>query len=122
MPADACSKPHVYDASFYSTSSQSLVAGQWYHLITSFVNGVQKDLCRWSLKDNHQPGILKHLRKCTTAQFIIGGWWKGDITSIDGKIDEVRVYNRGLSDCEIQELSKPLIDYNNTLTRSSTPG
>jgi hypothetical protein len=103
--ADACSKAHIYDPSIYCTSTQSLVAGQWYHLITSFVNGVQRIYVDGALKATINRDF-KTLKKCTTAQFIIGGWWKGDITSIDGKIDEVRVYNRGLSDCEIMELSK----------------
>ncbi|MHA4844311.1 LamG domain-containing protein [Flavitalea antarctica] len=103
--ADACSKAHIYDPSIYCTSTQSLVAGQWYHLITSFVDGVQKIYVDGTLKATINRNF-KTLKKCTTAQFIIGGWWKGDITSIDGKVDEVRVYNRGLSECEIKELSK----------------
>lgn len=100
-----CSKAHVYDPSIYSTSPQTLVAGQWYHLITSFVNGVQKVYVDGTLKVTLNRDF-KLLKKCNTAQLVLGGWWKGDITSIDGKIDEVRIYNRGLSDCEIQELSK----------------
>jgi hypothetical protein len=37
---------------------------------------------------------------------MIGGWWKSDIVSIDGKIDEVRLYKRLLTDCEIAKLAE----------------
>ena len=104
--SDDCQKLHVYDASIYCNSTQSINPGQWYHVLATFVNGVQKIYIDGVLKGTLTRDF-KTLKKCSNAQFIIGGWWKGGINSIDGKIDEVRIYNRGLSDCEIKELSLP---------------
>jgi hypothetical protein len=103
--SDNCSKLHVYDPSIYSTSSQVINPRQWYHVISSFVNGVQKIYIDGQLR-NTITRDFKTLKNCSESQFIIGGWWKGDVVSIDGRIDEVRVYNRGLSECEIKKLSE----------------
>jgi hypothetical protein len=103
--SDACSKLHIYDPSIYSTSSQAITPRQWYHVVSSFVNGEQKLYIDGVLKASMKRDF-KTLKKCDLAQLIIGGWWKGGILSLDGKIDEVRIYNRGLSDCEIEELSQ----------------
>jgi len=39
---------------------------------------------------------------CNNAPLQIGAWWNGDPLYFNGKIDEVRVYNRVLTDSEIK--------------------
>jgi Concanavalin A-like lectin/glucanases superfamily len=43
---------------------------------------------------------------CSSAELNIGGWWDGDPESINGELDEVRLYNRVLNADEIAALSK----------------
>jgi len=43
---------------------------------------------------------------CPASKIIVGGWWDQDPISFNGKIDEVRMYNRVLNADEIADLSK----------------
>jgi hypothetical protein len=43
---------------------------------------------------------------CPASQIIVGGWWNNDMETPNGKIDEIRLYNRVLNADEIAELSK----------------
>jgi hypothetical protein len=45
------------------------------------------------------------LYTCPMDKLCIGGWWDGDPESINGKMDEVRIYNRLLTTKEIARLS-----------------
>jgi len=47
-----------------------------------------------------QPGA----NLCSNAPLMIGSWWEGDPYFFNGRIDEVRVYNRALSSAEITQL------------------
>jgi hypothetical protein len=42
---------------------------------------------------------------CVNTNFIIGNWWKNDPVGLNGKIDNVRLYNRTLNIDEIKALS-----------------
>ena len=99
-----CSKDYVYNPQDYATSSSTLQAGQWYHLLVTFSKGQQKLYVDGQLKASMTRSFDK-LDNCTLQNLVIGGWWKNDIVSIDGKIDELRIYNRVLTDCEIEDLT-----------------
>jgi hypothetical protein len=43
---------------------------------------------------------------CPNSQVIVGGWWNGDPITLNGKLDEVRLYNRVLTPHEIVTLSQ----------------
>jgi hypothetical protein len=49
---------------------------------------------------DNQPGA----NFCSNAPLMIGSWWQGDPYYFNGRIDEVRVYNRALSTAEITQL------------------
>jgi hypothetical protein len=100
------------DAFQLSTQVSNIDAGitlqpeSWYHIICSYNKGVMKLFINGSLigtrnsKDNT-------MRTCANAQLLIGGWWNADPdASFNGKIDEVRLYNRELNTDEINELAK----------------
>ncbi|HVU96480.1 MAG TPA: LamG domain-containing protein [Puia sp.] len=43
---------------------------------------------------------------CPASQIVIGGWWNNDPITINGKLDEVRLYNRVVTPHEITWLSR----------------
>jgi hypothetical protein len=99
-----CSAIHVYDPSGIVSSPETMQAGRWYHMLTTFGNGEQRLYIDGVLKATKSTSF-KTLKKCSASKLVIGGWLNSDIISIDGKLDEIRLYNRVLSDCEINELT-----------------
>jgi len=100
-----CSTPAVFDQSKAVYSSKGIEAGRWYNVVATFGNDGQKIFI-----DGVLTGQLSRtsttLKKCTAGNLVIGGWWKNDIISLDGKMDEVRVYNRVITQCEINKLAE----------------
>jgi len=43
---------------------------------------------------------------CLNSSIVVGGWWNGDQASLNGKMDEFRLYNRVLTPHEIAALSQ----------------
>jgi len=43
---------------------------------------------------------------CPSSQFIVGAWWNGGQQGINGKLDNIRLYNRNLTAKEIITLSQ----------------
>lgn len=78
---------------------------QWYCMVNTFENGKQYIYIDGVLVATaNRP--FPHAKFCTNTDFIIGGWWVNDKSSFQGKIDDVRYYNRALSATEVQALSK----------------
>ncbi|MGB8193135.1 MAG: LamG domain-containing protein [Chitinophagaceae bacterium] len=100
-----CNTTYVYNEADYATSSEALQAGRWYHLLTTFSKGVQKLYVNGELRAT-KTREFNALPNCSAGQLVIGGWWKNDIVSIDGKVDEIRIYNRVLEECEIGKLTE----------------
>ena len=98
-----------YDISGTVYSNGPIQPGRWYNIIASFVGGVQKIYVDGILQSSTTRTFTK-AKKCDNADLMIGGWWKSDIVSIDGKIDEVRLYNRLLTVCEISSLAQTFKD------------
>lgn len=99
-----CTTPLVYSDSTYARNTETAIAGQWYHLIAVFSKSSQKLYVDGVLKTTITRNFAT-LNPCTDAQLMLGGWWKSDVVSVSGKIDEVRIYNRVLLDCEMNELT-----------------
>lgn len=95
--------PADYSLSLYDQANYQ--TGRWYNIISTFAGGVQKIYVNGVLQSSATRSYTK-LKHCANANLAIGGWWKSDIASPDGKIDEVRLYNRVLSDCEISKLAE----------------
>lgn len=84
------------------TSSTALSSSTWYHVVGTwdgttmklYVNSVQKNTTTYSIS-----GTSNSLPTLTTGRLgTFNGWY------FNGKIDEVRIYNRALSDQEVLEL------------------
>jgi hypothetical protein len=102
---DDCSKLYSYDPSLATYSNAPIQPGRWYNVIVTFGSGSQKIYIDGALHSS-VTRTFNNAKKCSNADLLIGGWWKSDIVSLDGKIDEVRLYNRVLTDCEIAKLSE----------------
>jgi hypothetical protein len=61
--------------------------------ITTYINGVLA-------ATGNEPGA----NLCSGAPLIIGSWWEGAPAYFQGSVDEVRVYNRALSQSEITQI------------------
>jgi hypothetical protein len=81
----------------------------WYNIVSVFHKGIMQIYVNGTLiSTKTRTNAIAHV--CPGAQVIIGGWWQGDPISINGKIDEVRLYNRVLNADEIAELAKNFKD------------
>ncbi|WP_207515597.1 LamG domain-containing protein [Longitalea luteola] len=106
---DDCSKLYSYDPGGAVYASGPTQPGRWYNIVASFAGGVQKIYLDGVLQSSTTRTFTK-VKSCDNGDLLIGGWWKNDILSIDGKIDEVRLYKRLLTDCEISKLSEVFKD------------
>ncbi len=101
---NGCSSP-VYDPSINITASNNIITNQWHSVIAIFSD---------SLQSLYVDGILNSavtrnfatLNQCSSNQdLVIGGWWSGDLVSVAGSLDELRIYNRVLNQNEILQLA-----------------
>ncbi len=67
--------------------------GQWYHVVGTHDGTIAKVYIDGELKSSGSRG---------TSIFSTGVWLAGMIETYDGKLDEVRIYNRALSYSEIK--------------------
>jgi hypothetical protein len=78
--------------------------GSWYNCISIYHKGnLQTYLNGKLLSSKNGSGTAAIV--CPSAQFIVGGWWNGDKLSMNGKLDNLRLYNRVLTPHEIVALS-----------------
>ena len=87
------------------TTSFLPVVGTWYNIACIYHKGnVEVFMNGKSISPRNSPGTSALL--CLNSKFIIGGWWNSDPLTMDGIIDEVRMYNRVLNGDEINQLYK----------------
>jgi hypothetical protein len=75
----------------------------WYFVVLQHVNGMEKVFINGSLVAS-QATLNSTFKNCTTAPFYLGMWWLQDRRSFSGKIDELRIHTRALSDNEVRYL------------------
>jgi hypothetical protein len=78
----------------------------WYNAICIYHKGSIQEYINGKLISSKSSVTGKKALLCPSSQIVIGGWWNSDPLSINGKLDEVRLYNRVLNADEISELSK----------------
>jgi hypothetical protein len=107
-----CDNVGSYITKLSDTSSFSPLGGVWYNIINVYENGtayvyVDGQLIGAVDRSNIQPlnhnGLI-----CPESTINIGYWWDQDMESLNGKIDEVRLYNRSLTVDEISALANKL--------------
>jgi len=95
---------------------------EWHCVVNSFSNGVQKLYIDGVLvKEQNLPFL--QAKNCSTTDFIIGSWWQGDLKSFQGKIDDIRFYNRAINQQEVAALCDQItsIPCSNWLSTPSNP-
>ena len=88
---------------FAAVSPNSIQTNQWYCVVNTFENGVQK-LYVDGVLVSQQSLSFTQAKACTNTNFIIGSWWQGDLISFQGKMDEVRFYDRAINQQEVNSL------------------
>lgn len=107
IPANfSCSSVNYDVSNILEDNGYIIMPNQWYHIVAVFANSVQKIYVNGVLssyvKRNYQT-----LNKCSNnPDLVIGGWWQNDIISLNGSMDELRIYNRELNQDEINALAK----------------
>ena len=86
-------------------TNKPINANQWYFMVSTFENGKQYIYVDGVLVASADRPFA-HAKYCTETDFLIGSWWLNDKNSFQGKIDEVRYYNRALSQAEVQAIFK----------------
>jgi hypothetical protein len=77
----------------------------WYNVVCTYHRGTIQTFINGKLIST-KTGLGTRAQLCAEAQIVVGGWWAQDPISINGKMDEIRIYNRILNADEIAELSK----------------
>jgi hypothetical protein len=77
----------------------------WYHVTCKFEKNIMKAYYNGKLVAtlDRSNEIATH---CSSAPFNLGIWWLNDLRPFDGKLDELRIYTRGLSEDEIEWLAR----------------
>jgi Concanavalin A-like lectin/glucanases superfamily len=84
--------------------------GSWYNAICIFTKGQESVYINGQLMGTATTPDLAALF-CPSANFVVGAWWSGggnpsNLESLNGELDEVRMYNRTLTAQQIAWLSR----------------
>jgi len=91
---------HVIDTTRFTP-----VPGSWYKCICIYYRGGVQVYMNGVLVGSKQSQLTQAIN-CPDAKVVIGGWWNdGNRLNINGKIDNVRMYDRVLTPHEITLLS-----------------
>jgi hypothetical protein len=80
--------------------------GSWYNMVNTYYKGTLKTYVNGTLISTKTALGVGAAALCPQSKMVIGGWWSGGQELINGRLDEVRLYNRVLNADEIAELSK----------------
>lgn len=84
--------------------SQYQLTESWYHLIVTFSKQTVSLYVNGMLDKTFQvPNAT--IPFCNQSQLVIGNYLSGEAYGLNGKMDEVRIYNRVLNNDEIKKLS-----------------
>ena len=99
-----CSNTPLNSSLTYLNSNIALSQNVWYHIVVSHVNGMEKCYINGQLVAS-VPTQVQSFRSCATAPFYFGIWWLQDLRAYMGRLDNIRIYTRELSQQEIQYLN-----------------
>jgi hypothetical protein len=86
------------------TSAFVPVLGAWYNAIVIYHKGSLQFYINGSLVSS-KTGQGTEANLCPNSQLIIGAWWNTQPIGMNGKLDNVRLYNRVLTPHEVAALS-----------------
>lgn len=93
-----------------STTNFTPQIGSWYNAICIFTQGTLSVYINGQLQGT-QTSLNPAVLFCPNANFVVGAWWSGggnlsNLESVNGELDEVRMYNRTLTAQQIAWLSR----------------
>jgi hypothetical protein len=100
-----CSDDVSASNSISDTSQVILNPVSWYNVVSTFNKGTSQIFVNGTLVSTKTGGGTT-VPLCPSADLVVGGWWDGQPLSINGTLDEVRLYNRVLSGNEIKFLAR----------------
>ena len=119
-PASPCGQQVPGTYVYAALSPNNIQTNQWYCVVNTFENGIQKLYIDGVLvKQQSLPFSLA--KACTNTNFLIGSWWVGDLLSFQGKIDDVRFYDRAINQQEINSLCIQKIATDSLIINTYTP-
>ena len=119
-PASPCDQQVPGTYVYAALSPNNIQTNQWYCVVNTFENGIQKLYIDGVLvKQQSLPFSLA--KACTNTNFLIGSWWVGDLLSFQGKIDDVRFYDRAINQQEINSLCNQKIATDSLIINTYTP-
>lgn len=105
-PTD-CSTIWLYNTYSATRSTTPLQSNRWMHLAVVYNYGLEIIYINGQY-NSARVSNYSSLKRCDVADLKIGAWWKDDIVSIEGKIDEFRIYDRVLAENEIEKLASEI--------------
>ena len=87
------------------TSSFVPQAGVWYNITNVYQYGTVSVYVNGQFIGSKSNSLTHLAQICPQSTFNVGYWWDQDNESLNGKIDEIRLYNRALTTAEISELA-----------------
>jgi len=100
-----CSVPGRNDAyNLIDTTAFTPVPGAWYNAIVIYHKGVTQIYINGKMIYT-KTGLSTLANLCPDAKLVIGAWWDSDPLRFNGKLDNIRIYNRVLTPHEIVALS-----------------
>jgi Concanavalin A-like lectin/glucanases superfamily len=103
--AASCNSLATATNSTGDSSTLVMASESWYNVILLYRKGTSQIYINGILNAT-RTGRDSTVQICPSAKIIIGAWWDQDPASINGKMDNVRLYNRVLNADEIAELAK----------------
>ncbi|HEV9035463.1 MAG TPA: LamG domain-containing protein [Puia sp.] len=86
------------------TSNFVPLVGSWYSFIGVYHKGSVQIYINGKMISS-KTGTGTSALLCPASQVIIGAWWNSDPLNLNGKLDNIRLYNRVLTPHEIAALS-----------------
>ncbi len=94
----------ILQALVYNDPTYNL--NRWYHIVTVFSGKVAKLYVNGELKQSGTEQPASAIDKCVGGNLRFGAQQVGDFNTFHGSMDEIRIYNRLLTDAEVRALYK----------------
>lgn len=98
------------------SSSQAISLNHWNFVVCTFDGFALKVFINGILVGQRGALPSNVIDNCSGGSLQIGYWWNGEKLVFKGKIDDVRIYDRALSDVEVKQLYRSEVPSTNITT------
>jgi hypothetical protein len=104
ISTDCSSIGAVNNLNITDSTTFTPVPGSWYKAVVIYHKGTVQTYINGNLIST-KVGSGTQALLCPASKIIIGAWWDGGPQGMNGKLDNIRLYNRVLTPHEIVQLS-----------------